>query len=168
MALRSLAKLGAAVAVGTAAVVMVATAAWANTTPSLIAGQTGKDIAANDQTFNKAGQSDCDGVTHSATQDGWVFNWPGNNAGDLVHVNIGFDTDGNHTADAFKTEADGTKTTDNGTLKFVIITPHGWLLESGTSEITGTTPQNDFVLTHTCAGTETPPTTTTSSSSSSS
>src|SRR5262245_21588811 len=164
MALGRLTKLGAAVAAGAAAVLLVPSVAWANTTPSLLAGQTGKDILASDGGFNKQGSPDCTGITHSATEDVWVFNWPGggpnNNAGDLVNVTIGWDNTGDHTADVFKSKSDGTLTSDNGTLKWYVITPHGWRLEAGVSEVTGQTSNGSFVLTHTCAGTQTPPTTT--------
>jgi len=163
MALRRLTMLAGAAAAGAAVVLMVPSVAWANTTPSLLAGQTGKDILASDGGFNQQGQSGCEGITHTATEDAWVFNWPGggpNNAGNLVSVTIGWDNTGDHTADVFKTKPDGTLTSDNGTLKWVVITPHGLRLESGVSEVTGQTANGAFVLTHTCAGTQTPPTTT--------
>ena len=155
MALRRLTMLGAAAAAGAAVVLMVPSVAWANTTPSLLAGQTGKNILASDPTFNKQGLPDCAGITHTAAQEVWVFNWPGNDAGTLLSVTIGFDNTGDQTPDVTKNLGDGQLTGDSGTLKWFVITPAGLRLETGVSEISGTTSNGSFVLTHTCAGTTT-------------
>ena len=95
--------------------------------------------------------------------------WPGGSAavGTINAVTIGWDTDNppDGVADAFRSyPAEGVLGSDSGTPKIAFTTPAGWRLETGTSQITGTTPQNEFVLTHTCAGTPTTTTTTTTTS----
>jgi|GEM_PF-5447065 len=149
MGTRWLSRSAVVVAAGLAALSFGAPA-WADSTATLNQSNVFADKTKFGQCIEKPNQS--------PSEDIWVFNWPGSTAGDLVSLTLNFDTDGDGDADAVRTEADGTKTIDNGTLKVWVSTPAGWMLVSGTSVITGTVPQNQFQLTHSCGGTPTTPT----------
>ncbi|HET6212266.1 MAG TPA: LPXTG cell wall anchor domain-containing protein [Micromonosporaceae bacterium] len=165
MASRWLTRLAFTVVAGGVALLAAATPALANTTVLLRQS----NVLANGNSDKGFGKCTTD---QAANEDIWVFVWPGNNAGDLVDLTLNFASDGGFTADSQRTEADATKTLDNGTLKVSVSTPAGWRLINGTSVVTGTVPGNDdeFNLTHTCAGTpgSTPPTTPSDGGSSSS
>jgi LPXTG-motif cell wall-anchored protein len=125
-------------------VLALAVPAWANTTPVL--NQT--NVYADKNAFGKCTEK----PNQSPNEDVWVFVWPGNDAGDLLHLTLNFDSNGDGAADAVRTEDDATKTLDNGTAKWSVTTPAGWKLINGTSEVTGTTSQGKFQLTHSCGG----------------
>jgi len=137
-----------------------ATTAWAAGPSDPPLHQDGEHIVASNNQYDQ-GAGKC-GVTQTANQDVWVFVWNGGekSVGTVESVHIGWDTDGdiNHTADQFLDYPGPSATLleDNGTPKIAFITPAGWILESGTSHITGETANNDFNLTHTCAGGGTP------------
>jgi len=135
-------------AVAGASMVAVSTPAWADSTAVLNQSNVFADQTKFGMCVEKPNQS--------STEDIWVFVWPGGMAGDLLDLTLNFDNNGDNIADAQRTEADGTKTIDNGTLKVWVTTPAGWKLLNGTSLISGTVPQNQFQLTHTCGGTTTP------------
>jgi hypothetical protein len=137
-----------------------ASAAWAAGPSDPPLHQDGEHIVATDNQYDQ-GAGKC-GVTQTANQDVWVFVWNGGDksVGTVESVHIGWDTDGdiNHVADQFLDYLgpNATLLEDNGTPKIAFVTPAGWKLESGTSHITGETANNDFNLTHTCAGGSTP------------
>jgi hypothetical protein len=160
--LRSAAGLAAA-----ATMFLGGTAAWATapTSPSL--HQHNQHILASDAKYKQKFCS-CRPDQHP-NQDAWVFVWPGGrwSVGTVQSVEIGFDTNKDGIADAFRSyPAEGKLGTDNGTPKITFLTPSGWALETGTSTISGkvsTFNQDGFAegffnLTHTCPGTTTPTT----------
>jgi LPXTG-motif cell wall-anchored protein len=152
MAFRRLATVAVAAAAGL--VLLTPTAALANTTVNLKAAQIGLTAADKDT------QENCD-LRSDASQDVWVFNWDGNetDVGTVVSATIGWSSLNNGVEDfTLSYPATGT-IVGGGTPKIAFVTPGGYGLTSGTSVITGTgTDSGDFVLSHTCAGTQTTPT----------
>ena len=118
------------------------------------------NVFADDQEFDQ-GFGECSEVPdQNANQDVWVFVWPGNtDPEDIESLELNFDTDGDNVADETFTLDDVTPTEDAGTAKLVLVTPAGWQLIDGTSEVGGESPPDFFNLTHSCAG-EAPPETT--------
>lgn len=86
-----------------------------------------------------------------ADKDVWVFVLPGN-SGDFVSVTATFSTSGGTVTRTIPTDG-GAIVDDKGTSKAWIATAAGWTLTGATAEITGTSPQDQFNLTHTCAAT---------------
>jgi hypothetical protein len=136
---------GAAVAVAAAIGVATAVPAWADTSPTLRQS----NVLAT--TANDHGTGQC-GVPQRPDQDVWVFMWPGGNAGDLLHLTVRFDTDGDDQGDTSRTELDAVSVGTANSLRYAVTTPAGWLLVDGTSQITGTSAQNEFTLAWVCAG----------------
>jgi hypothetical protein len=143
-----------------------ATAAWATAPTSPTLHQHNQHILATDAKYSQSFCA-CRGDQHP-NQDAWVFVWPGGRykVGIIQSVEIGWDTNKDGTADAFKSyPAEGMIGSDHGTPKITFLTPVGWALETGTSTIAGkvSTFNTDgfadgfFNLTHTCPGTVPPP-----------
>lgn len=86
-----------------------------------------------------------------ADKDVWVFVLPGN-SGDFVSVTATFSTSDGTVTRTIPTDG-GAIVDDKGTSKAWIATSAGWTLTGATAVITGTSPQNQFNLTHTCAAT---------------
>ena len=127
--------------------------AWADTSPTL---RESNVLAA---TANDLGTGHC-GVPQRSDQDVWVFMWPGGSAGSLLHLTVRFDTDGDDQGDTSRTESDAVNVGNANTLRYAVTTPAGWLLIDGTSQITGTSTQNQFRLASVCAGQASAPPTT--------
>jgi hypothetical protein len=125
--------------------------AWADTFPTLRDARVLAVTAPNQQPAGRCG------VSQRQDQDAWVFAWPGQSAGELVHLTVRFDTDGNDRADTSRTELDAQPVGPTG-MRYAVVTPAGWLLVDGTSQITGTSAQNRFQLSTVCAGQEAPQT----------
>ncbi|MFJ8577790.1 LPXTG cell wall anchor domain-containing protein [Micromonospora sp. NPDC093277] len=147
---RRVARAGFTAAAATACLAL-ATPAWAATITHPVLHQANQHILASSKGYDQ-GFGKCTGkTTQNANEDVWVFVWPGNGVQSIDAMKIGWDTDNNGTADTFRTLADGHLTTDNGAKKVWFATPAGWKLETGESTVHGSTPQNFFNLTHTCA-----------------
>lgn len=157
------ARLAAAVAGGALALFTGAVLAATGGTAAASEDPTTVDLRQNDVTADNPefdlGSGNCEEKPdQGADEDIWVFVWPGNSVEELVSLTLNFDSDGDGTADTTLTEADATKTLDNGTLKVWVSTPTGWTLIDGTSEVIGAPKGEKFNLTHSCAGTTEGPT----------
>ena len=112
-----------------------------------------EDVFADDPDFDQ-GFGECTEMPdQDPDEDVWVFVWPGNvDAEDIKSLSLNFDSDGDDVADETFTLAEVTPT-DDGTAMLVLVTPAGWMLVNGTSEVDpappGANPQ--FNLSHTCA-----------------
>jgi LPXTG-motif cell wall-anchored protein len=160
--------LRSAVGLAVAATTLVgAAAAWAATLTNPTLHQHDQHIAATDAKYKQKFCS-CRPDQHP-NQDAWVFVWPGGRyqVGTVQSAEIGWDTNNDGTADAFRSyPAEGQLGSVNGTPKITFLTPSGWRLETGTSVVSGkvSTFNTDgfaegfFNLTHTCPGTTTPTT----------
>ncbi|MFD2764794.1 hypothetical protein [Micromonospora eburnea] len=147
---RRVARAGFTAAAATACLAL-ATPAWAASITHPVLHQANQHILASNNGYNQ-GFGKCTGkTTQQAGEDVWVFVWPGNSVKSIDALKIGWDTNNDGTADTFKTLTDGHYTTDNGAKKVWFATPAGWKLETGESTVQGSTPQNFFNLTHTCA-----------------
>jgi hypothetical protein len=134
-------------AVATTAGLAFAAPAWANTSESLHQSNVTLDGSAFDT---------CEGLTPTAGTDQWVFIWPDDNHNtldELVSLNLTF-------SGGTRTKADvvGTVGGVNSSLKVVVTTPAGWVLQSGTAETVHSVSLviggvSMFNLTHGCAGT---------------
>jgi hypothetical protein len=118
-------------------------------------------------TLNNGGVTAIEHDDHSCAQvdggaiagrDGWVFVLPGN-AGDFVSLTLLFERpDGTEVTVKIPDPTDDNpddidSANNNGTAKATVQTPAGWTLVSGTAEITGTSANGKFNLTHTCPST---------------
>jgi LPXTG-motif cell wall-anchored protein len=149
-----------AVAVGIAAL-GIATPAWADTTAPL--HEAHKNKLAEDF------EQECDDARFQGLgddEDGWHFVLTGN--GSFTSITVSFDPDGVKDDDP-SDDVTFTGTPDNpGDFTFYkagqdwkhayLFTPAGWLLVDGSATVAGGDDTTKFVVSHTCAGEETPTT----------